>query len=112
MAIASTLSRTRRSSDSVARLGGDEFALVMPNTSAEGASQLLERFTFALGESPIELAPSVRVPLSVSHGIASTGPQTFDSPDALLASADSALYAMKRAKHGAGPRAEGPAPTP
>jgi diguanylate cyclase (GGDEF)-like protein len=112
VAIASLLSRTRRSSDSVARMGGDEFALVMPNTGAEGASQLLERFTGALAESPIDLAPSVRVPLSVSYGIASTGPETFDSPDALLASADGALYAMKRAKHGPGTRSPRPAADP
>jgi diguanylate cyclase (GGDEF)-like protein len=100
VAIASILSGTRRGSDSVVRMGGDEFALVMPGTTAEGASQLLERITTTLTEDPIALAPAVSMRLSVSYGIASTGPETFESEEALLCSADSALYAMKRARHG------------
>ncbi len=100
IAIASILSETRRASDSVARMGGDEFALVMPNTTAEGASQLLERITSTLAEEPVALSPAVSMRLSVSYGIASTGPERFESEEALLCSADNALYAMKRARHG------------
>ncbi len=106
IAIASILSRARRVSDSVARMGGDEFAVVMPNTTAEGASQLLDRITSALAEGPIELASAVRLPLSVSYGIASTGPESFDPEEALLSSADAALYAMKRARHAVLPRSQ------
>lgn len=78
-----------RSIDTAARYGGDEFAMVLPETAAEAAAQVLKRICGTLaadGEEPR---------LSVSGGLA-TYPQDGKSIETLLQVADSALYAMKR----------------
>ena len=80
-----------RRSDVCARYGGEEFAVVLPGTGAELALDAGERLRLAVAGAP--LVPGVAVTVSV--GAATWRPG--DDAAALLARADAALYAAKRA---------------
>ena len=97
VAVARALSSVRRSMDVVVRQGGDEFAVLMPNTSIDGAHRMLERAEAELAQNPIDVAKGVSIRLKISFGIASCN-ASVTTADALLAAADTALYAMKRQK--------------
>jgi diguanylate cyclase (GGDEF)-like protein len=73
-----------RAGDLVARLGGDEFALLLPNCNAANALEVVERLRLRI--------PSGQ---SCSAGIATHGSGAH--PEALMASADTALYEAKTA---------------
>ena len=99
--VASVAQAQARESDLVARYGGEEMALVLPETDARGALAIAERIRAAVAaaQHPTEQG-SLRVTLSV--GVA-TWPGSGDDPEALLESADKALY---RAKQGGRNRVE------
>ncbi len=86
----------------IARLGGDEFAVVMPDGSETRASRLAARIVrelalpFALGDE----AHSGSAIIGASVGWASA-PQDAATPEALLKSADLALYRVKEQGRGA-----------
>lgn len=80
-----------------ARYGGEEFVLMLPNTGAEGCSQVGERVRSALRElaMPHALNPPSRL-ITVSLGGATCAPaQGKAEPATLLAAADRALYETK-----------------
>jgi diguanylate cyclase (GGDEF)-like protein len=77
-----------RPDDLVARYGGEEFALLLPGTGEEEARALGERVRRAIGEH------RGAVPVTVSLGLA-TWQDRVDSPAALVATADAALYHSK-----------------
>jgi len=86
-----------RSFDLVARYGGEEFAAVLPSTPSRGAEAVAEMLR-ARVETLATRHPSA--PLSVvtiSLGVATATPGLTTSPEALVASADEALYRAKRA---------------
>lgn len=90
-----------RDGDVAARLSGDEFAFFMPDSGPAEARAAAERiragteaFILTLQEST-DAAP-VRVPLSVSIGIASSPDDAADS-EQLFAAADRALFKAKEA---------------
>jgi diguanylate cyclase (GGDEF)-like protein len=92
-AVASRLADCVRESDIVARLGGDEFAILqigacLPAETTALASRLIESISI-----PYELM-SHQVAVGVSVGIA-LAPNDAIDPDALLRSADMALYRAK-----------------
>jgi diguanylate cyclase (GGDEF)-like protein len=92
-AVASRLRDCVRESDLVARLGGDEFAILqtgacLPTEATALASRLIESISV-----PYELA-SHQVAVGVSVGIALAPDDGLD-PNALLRSADMALYRAK-----------------
>lgn len=97
VAVARALSAVRRSTDVVVRQGGDEFAVLMPNTTIDGAHKMLERAEAELAQNPIDVAKGVSIKLKISFGIASCN-ASVTTAEALLAAADTALYAMKRQK--------------
>ncbi len=80
-----------RRSDVCSRYGGEEFAVVLAGTSAELALDTAERLRLAIAGAP--LVPGVAV--TVSIGVASW--RKGDDAAGLLARADAALYAAKRA---------------
>lgn len=80
-----------RSADIPCRVGGDEFAIILPESTAEEADQLLERVQHSVSASPI---PQAGV-LTISAGIAELRPQ--DDATTFFQRADEALY---RAKEG------------
>jgi diguanylate cyclase (GGDEF)-like protein len=94
--VGATLKATVRSLDLAARIGGDEFALVMPQTDARGARDVVARFQRHLREAGSAEHPEVLV----SVGIASW--EEGMTLDGLAAAADSELYEDKRGREAAG----------
>ncbi|WP_051356463.1 GGDEF domain-containing protein [Azorhizobium doebereinerae] len=92
----------RRVTDLAARLGGEEFAIVLPDTSAAAAFEIVERIRLAMEASVRhEFGPPST---TLSAGIASTKDRPPpDNVAGLLEAADQALY---RAKHGGRNRTE------
>jgi len=83
--LSTALRKTCRTIDTAARYGGDEFAIVLPETEEEEALQVAARITDFLA------ADTEQPPVRVSIGVA-VYPTDGDTPSALLAAADTALY--------------------
>jgi len=81
-----------RDIDTAARYGGDEFAVVLPETGAEAANQVAQRICDSIANDGMGPA------LSVSIGIA-VYPRDGERIEALLHTADVAMYTMKATKH-------------
>jgi diguanylate cyclase (GGDEF)-like protein len=94
-------SRVRRSSDLVARIGGEEFLVVLEETDLDGALAEGEILRAAVEGLAIPSGPApagggeVPCPVSVSVGCASIQPASRQSPQVLVAAAESALMAAK-----------------
>jgi diguanylate cyclase (GGDEF)-like protein len=80
----------RRRIDKVARTGGEEFALILPETAQRDAYLVAEKLRVAVERAFCDRP----VPMTMSFGL-STFPRDGTTVDALLASADQALYAAK-----------------
>ncbi|MCC6994247.1 MAG: diguanylate cyclase [Deltaproteobacteria bacterium] len=94
--VASVIRQSIRGVDVAARLGGDEFAVVMPATTAAAAARVAERIRTGIGG--LALPSGAR--MSASFGVAtlSGAPRGIGfAGDELMARADAALYAAKRA---------------
>lgn len=76
--------RAGRSGDRAYRTGGDEFAVLLPHTDEVGAVIVAQRLSRVLAERDV----------TVSMGVAGLRPG--QSPEALRAEADAALYETKR----------------
>ncbi|WP_191060215.1 putative bifunctional diguanylate cyclase/phosphodiesterase [Geminicoccus harenae] len=93
-AVAPRLTEALRRTDTLARLGGDEFAVLLPPpTSADEAVEVARRLVQAM--RPQFLIEGFSLGLGVSIGIA-LRPRHGNELDALLRSADEAMYAAKR----------------
>ncbi|MCP4818910.1 MAG: diguanylate cyclase [Shimia sp.] len=94
-ALATCLQSTAlRSTDRLCRYGGEEFALILPDTTQSEAAGLAEHLRRAIAAAPI-LTAAPRLSLTCSFGLSATDMTEAPGPDALLAAADSALYAAK-----------------
>ncbi|HUK55980.1 MAG TPA: diguanylate cyclase [Nitrospiria bacterium] len=83
-----------RNVDYAARYGGDEFIILLPEIGKEGAFEVADRIRGLVNaETPRGAADGVTV--SVSIGIAAF-PEHGDTPEAIIAAADGALYQSKR----------------
>lgn len=89
------LHRLSRKSDLVCRFGGEEFVLLLPNTGPEGAHEQAEKIRLAMQASPVNFE-SREIKVEASIGLASLGAD-ITTPQALVAAADKALYAAKKA---------------
>jgi diguanylate cyclase (GGDEF)-like protein len=97
-AIAEVLRNEARDVDEPARYGGEEFALALPETEAEGALQVAERIRARIEAARVPLARGGgTVSLTTSVGVASTSDGVPADAERLIAAADQALYAAKRA---------------
>jgi two-component system, cell cycle response regulator len=84
-----------RASDLSARLGGEEFVVVMPETSMQVALTIAERLREGVGGKPFAMRDgSPGLDITISLGVAVIG-GADDTPAALLARADEALYRAK-----------------
>lgn len=92
-AFAARLRALLRQQDHFARVGGEEFVVLLPGAAAVRALEIAERLRAAVAERPLLDAP--RVAPTVSIGVASR--QDGETAAALLARADAAAYAAKRA---------------
>lgn len=87
-----------RPGDLVARYGGEEFSVILPNTDYKGAKAVAETIHRNLAKHGIEHpASSVSCSVTVSIGVASGIPTCQTTPEALLQTADTALYKAKLA---------------
>jgi diguanylate cyclase (GGDEF)-like protein/PAS domain S-box-containing protein len=92
IAVADRLRGAVRPTDSLARLGGDEFVIVTEGSGHRSSPQrIVERIAAALSQ-PVQLA-DIEVPVTVSIGVASVGPNGDAS--SLLRDADAAMYQAK-----------------
>jgi len=106
VAVAGALRRGLRSSDLPARLGGDEFVALLPETDTARALALAERVCAEIAALTVAFGPMVAHP-TASVGAASTADDAHADAARLLAAADDAAYAAKRA----GKNRARPAPT-
>ncbi len=94
--VANLLRETLREEDVLARYGGEEFIAILPETTSEAARFPAERFATLLSRREIETPNGQKVRVTISIGIAGLGDHGTDET-ALIAAADRALYAAKRA---------------
>ena len=93
---AARVRRVVRSSDLVCRLGGEEFAVIMPETDLDIARRVAERVRRVVERDLFTHAPE-RPPIRVTSSIGLAERGSSNNPDALLRSADIALYESKGA---------------
>ncbi len=96
--VAAELSRAvRRQVDFLARYGGEEFVVVLPNTTAKGATRVAEKLRSSVQALHIPHAYSgVASVLTISIGVASEQPNELGPIGHLVDSADRALYRAKQ----------------
>jgi len=93
--VACRLSHRMRSVDTVARIGGDEFVVLLAGVSEPGAAwRIATELVTAIRESISLLSGPCHVGASVGIGLF---PRDGDTHDAILQSADHAMYEAKRA---------------
>lgn len=85
-----------REIDIIGRLGGEEFAVVLPETDVDYAIEVAERLREVVAQTRISINDNTSLHMTVSIGITSLAPW-HDNVDALLLSADKALYLAKGA---------------
>jgi diguanylate cyclase (GGDEF)-like protein len=98
-----------RLTDLPARYGGEEFAVLMPGESAPDATRMAERCRQAVEAVRVAVGQEV-VRVTASFGVADS--RGLASPEALIESADQALYAAKAAGRNVVRMAEVPAVAP
>lgn len=92
--LASLLKAVVRKDELLARYGGEEFAIVLPETDRDAAMLACERLRWAVENHSFN-CHSVRLPVSVSVGVAISSAET-STPDDLFRAADVKLYEAKR----------------
>ena len=86
----------KRNSDFVARYGGEEFVCVLPDTNLAGAQDIANDIMHSVQEKKVTHEYStVTDHITLSMGIAVSGPEQVLLPDKLLNKADKALYLAK-----------------
>lgn len=95
-AVAQTCRRVLREGDVLVRYGGEEFFVLLPGAGVEDVMQVGERIRRAIRETVVAEGDQ-RIQLTVSLGGATFRDTGVDSPDALIAEADAALYQAKTA---------------
>ena len=90
--VGARLTTVLRESDTASRLGGDEFILVLPDTDAQAAASIVDKLLEAISR-PYQVERYALI-VTASIGIA-IYPHDGESPEALIRSADTAMYRAK-----------------
>lgn len=94
---AEILRKSARLGDSVSRIGGEEFLVICPNTDIKAATQVAERLRMTIESNEITVGREEKIiRVTASFGVSARQTSTFDI-DALVNTADLALYAAKQA---------------
>lgn len=93
--VAALLTRELRATDVVARIGGDEFGLLLDHLDDEAAAAKAASLVTVLASEPLDLGAR-RLAVGLSIGL--TMIRKDDSVDAILARADTEMYAAKAAQ--------------
>lgn len=94
VATAGVINRTVRSFDEAFRMGGEEILILLKDTTLDEVRTVLERLRGEIAANPVHLADGRDIRVSASFGVAEA--RLDLDPDALMESADQALYAAKR----------------
>jgi diguanylate cyclase (GGDEF)-like protein len=81
----------------VCRWGGEEFLALLPDTDAAAAAAVARRTLTTIRDLALPHAAATAGRVTVSIGFATAPPLADLGPDDLIARADRALYAAKRA---------------
>ena len=93
--VAGLIKRCVRKEDVASRFGGEEFAVVVRTESHEGARAVAERMRKRIEDTSIHHEGEL-ILVTTSAGVATAAPpHMYESPSALLAAADQALYRAK-----------------
>jgi len=92
---AESIRSSLRGTDVAGRYGGDEFVLLLPHTSIQRGLAVGQRIRQQLVLESRNCGKLQR-PVTISVGVASVAANRPDTPDALIAMADRALYAAKQ----------------
>ncbi|UCE53226.1 MAG: sensor domain-containing diguanylate cyclase [Desulfobacterales bacterium] len=79
-----------RNSDIVGRYAGNEFVIILPETKAKNALNLINRLQSYFKNKPLRIK-NTSIPVSISAGVASTEDRRIKSPATLLKRADEML---------------------
>ena len=105
--VAGVLRQSSREIDEPARYGGEEMAVALPQTDLEGAYRFAERVRRRIEALDLPLLDGDgTLKVTASFGAASLANAPGDGKDALVASADAALYRAKRSGKNRTVRAE------
>ncbi|WP_309606354.1 GGDEF domain-containing protein [Phenylobacterium sp.] len=97
-AVAERLAANVRDSDIVGRMGGDEFAVILVQADRATAEAKAAALARAVEAEPLRFG-DWSAPLHVSWGVREIGQEA--EPEGLVADADAAMYASKRARRSA-----------
>ncbi|MBI5055758.1 MAG: diguanylate cyclase [Nitrospirae bacterium] len=93
-AVSQIIVDTVRNLDVVGRYGGDEFMIILPETSSDIASYVIDRLRCKIENLEISLPKGLAAKITCSFGIA-TFPDDGTGSDDLLVTADERLYKAK-----------------
>lgn len=96
MEMAAVILASVRDTDAVARYGGDEFVVVLPETQLEQAERVAERLREKTAGHAFTGGRRLQLKLTASFGVAAF-PLHAQSPQQLVAAADTAMYEAKAA---------------
>ena len=91
--VSAMLGHALREYDVVARYGGEEFAVILPTTPKQKGASIAERLRAIVADTDFVYKDKT-IRATISCGV-SCFPEDGDSSEALIASADKALYAAK-----------------
>jgi two-component system, cell cycle response regulator len=95
MKVAGVIKGCVRREDVACRFGGEEFAVIARAETHDGARAVAERMRKRIEETPVHHEGGL-IQVTTSAGIATVvPPQIYETPAALLAAADQALYRAK-----------------
>jgi diguanylate cyclase (GGDEF)-like protein len=95
--LAALLARMLRLQDVLARYGGEEFVIIARGVGPAAALALAERVRSLVAGTPFQSGTAPFVPVTLSAGVASFSENSEADSTALIALADSRLYAAKAA---------------
>lgn len=94
-AVAASLGQGLRTQDALGRYGGEEFLVVLPGTDAAGAARLAEHLRQQVEKMVVPWAGQT-VHVTISIGVHAQVPSGTATVDAMIDTADQAMYVAKR----------------